>query len=219
MPSGQNSSLNRDSPIIIPDKPLYLPESPVDFGSSEHKNGKGLEVIANPDFTYVMNEDTDSVTILNKSGHIIKTVQVGESPNNIVIDRTHTKMYVTSNADILHPLVVVNYNETANAIEVGANPSAIAVDPKKNLVYVANFKSNDITVLNGTNTYDIDLNNQTFRIYKQIKNQFTLDSQINSLNKQFYNPTDTTDSLQNTQINISKASKAGKVYNPSRLGC
>ena len=113
---------------------------------------------------------TDSVTILNKEGQIIKTVQVGESPNNIVIDKgTHTKMYVTSNEDILHPLVVVKYNETANAIKVGDNPSAIAVDPKRNLVYVANFKSNDITTINGTNNYNINLNNQTFKIYKQIK--------------------------------------------------
>ena len=201
----QNSSLPNNSPIEGTYKFKELKPSYVNFGLSldehgkGHDNGKGLEIMADSNFTYVMDNDTDSVTIIkNSNWGIEKTVQVGESPNNIAIDRIEKKMYVTSGEDILHPLVVIDLKQSSSDLRVGNQPSGIAVDPVSHVVYVANFGSNDITIVqeNGNNTYSsqtVSLDNQTVRTYNHTDDRTDLTNDYSPASNQVnssieYNP-------------------------------
>ena len=120
----------------------------IDFGT-KHPNGSGLEIIVNHNksMTYVMNNLSDTIAVVTDKGEVQKFVQVGESPNNIALDTAGNKMYVTSDADTLHPLVVIDLDLPSDSIGVGTNPSGIAIDPQTHLVYVSNFGSNDISVV------------------------------------------------------------------------
>ena len=153
-----------------------IQKTDIDFGGPQHLNGTGLKMIADSKSKsiYVLDNETDSVTLINTTSSdwkVEKTLQVGESPNNIAIDSHTNKMYVTSGQDILHPLVVINLNSKfPNTIKVGTQPSGIAVDPKNQVVYVANFGSDDISKIstggNSKKYEPISLKGKNVSIYK-----------------------------------------------------
>jgi DNA-binding beta-propeller fold protein YncE len=111
----------------------------------------------------VINGATCNGTDHSGCGHLAATVKVGPGPAGAVVnDRTHT-VYVVNNANGDSPGTVSVINgATCNATIItgcsgpfptaatGNSPLFIAADTRTGTLYVTNFSSASVTILNGT---------------------------------------------------------------------
>jgi DNA-binding beta-propeller fold protein YncE len=111
----------------------------------------------------VINGATCNGTDHSGCGHLAATVKVGPGPAGVVVnDRTHT-VYVVNNANGDSPGTVSVINgATCNATIItgcsgpfptaatGNSPLFIAADTRTGTLYVTNFSSASVTILNGT---------------------------------------------------------------------
>jgi DNA-binding beta-propeller fold protein YncE len=111
----------------------------------------------------VINGATCNGTDHSGCGHLAATVKVGPGPAGVVVnDRTHT-VYVVNNANGDSPGTVSVINgATCNATVItgcsgpfptaatGNSPLFIAADTRTGTLYVTNFSSASVTILNGT---------------------------------------------------------------------
>ena len=105
-------------------------------------------------FMYVVNQHTESVTVLNTISNTVvgSPIPVGKNPVAIAFDPVHNRMYVAN--EFSNTISVINI--TTNTV-VGPpipdgrnNPLAIAFDPVHNRMYVANELINTVLVIDTT---------------------------------------------------------------------
>jgi YVTN family beta-propeller protein len=102
----------------------------------------------NPDneFVYVINLQSDSVSVIDQNNDVVESVAVGDGPLHITHNSGNGNMYVTSNPDsavVIEDMVVVidQNNDVVDTITVDDAPAAIAYNPANQKMYVANFFS------------------------------------------------------------------------------
>ena len=116
--------------------------------------GQGINILADPnkDLIYLVSKDSNTVSIMNSTAkRLIQTVHVGNNPNSISMDSEEGKLYVTSEDDET-PLVVIDTNQILNQVDglkVASSPTGVAIDPETRMIFVANFDSDNVTVING----------------------------------------------------------------------
>jgi YVTN family beta-propeller protein len=113
-----------------------------------------VNVLADPktNMIFVSNQDSDNISIIDANTHSIKTIQVGQGPNNVALDDRSNKVYVVSEQDILHPVMAIDADniDEISSIQVGHHPTGITVDSAKHMIYVANYIDGTVSVLNGS---------------------------------------------------------------------
>ena len=125
-----------------------------------------VQVVVNPntDMIYVANKDGNTISVIDgKTNRLNNTVPVGKSPVNIAVDQDTNMIYVANKGDNMvsvingklwekHSLGIgvdsLPMNHIKN-VKVGTGPDGIAVDPYTNMIYVANYGDNTMSVIDG----------------------------------------------------------------------
>ncbi|CAG0933418.1 PE-PGRS family protein PE_PGRS18 [Thermoflexales bacterium] len=96
---------------------------------------------------YVVNNGSNSVTVINGVTHSKTTVGVGTYPQAIAVNPVTNKVYVANyfSVTIIDGVTQAITNVNTDAIQ----SRAVAVNSVTNKVYVANYDSNTVTVLDG----------------------------------------------------------------------
>lgn len=104
---------------------------------------------------YVTNEGSDNVSVIDrKSGKVVATVMVGDQPKGIAVaqEREHSRIYVANSGSDTVSVIDPTTNKVEHEIPVvfGRGPEGIAVarlSSEKQLVYVTNYNSNSVSVI------------------------------------------------------------------------
>src|SRR5690606_33297660 len=125
-------------------------------------------VAVNPvtNLVYVANSGGSSVSVIDGgTNEVIATVEVGVFPRGVAVNPNTNRRYVANDVDDTVSVISMTYVEhfwlldglqndndvEITAVGVGDGPYGVAVNPVTNLVYVANFASNTVTVIDGNN--------------------------------------------------------------------
>lgn len=113
---------------------------------------------------YVTNEESNNVSVINRqTGEVVATVLVGKRPRGVAVGvrRDALRVYVANSGS--HSLSVIN--PTTNKVDTevpirfgwGAEGVAVArINPDKELVFVTNYSSNNISVIDGTTYQELE---------------------------------------------------------------
>jgi len=109
-------------------------------------------------FTYVANQLSNNVTVIDKTGQVVAVVGLQPSSlpgfnspvaiavNSNTSSSNYGKVYVVGSvADTIS--VIDNSHSVINEISTGARPIAIAFNPVNEQLYVPNFAANNVTVI------------------------------------------------------------------------
>ncbi len=99
---------------------------------------------------YVVNQYSNSVTVIDETTSATATVPVGSYPTAIAVNATTNKIYVTNQSSNSVTVIDGASNSTA-VVATGRSPEALDINPVTNKIYVANYGSNSVTVINGAN--------------------------------------------------------------------
>lgn len=69
---------------------------------------------------------------------LLRTVPVGDSPEEVVVDPTHGSVYVSERSMAKVSVIDTATMAVVDAIDVGIQPRGLAIDPEAGYVYVAN---------------------------------------------------------------------------------
>jgi YVTN family beta-propeller protein len=99
---------------------------------------------------YVSNWLDNSVTIVNGATSATTTISVGASPQALAVNSLN-RVYVAVSNDLIGSVVVIDGNTESiiATVPVGRGPTAVAIDPNTDFVYVTNAIDNTVTVING----------------------------------------------------------------------
>jgi len=105
---------------------------------------------------YVVNNGSNSVTVINGMTHSKTTISVGTSPQAVAVNPVTNKVYVATYFNIT---VIDGATQGTTNVNTGAMQSqAVAVNSVTNKVYVANYDSGTITILDGATLNTTSLN-------------------------------------------------------------
>lgn len=149
----QGGLLSTPSPSDVEDHVLT---SSISTGVGIHPQG----VAVNPanGFTYIANQLSNTVSIINADGQLISSVQLEpanfpgyNSPVALAVNTNSSssnfgKVYVVGSVANTVSVIDLNHQLTAT-IAVGSRPLAIAFNPINHNLYVANFAANKISVI------------------------------------------------------------------------
>jgi YVTN family beta-propeller protein len=99
------------------------------------------------DYVYVMNTDSDNVSVINGT-KLVGTVAVGGAPEESVFDSQNDCVYVASFSS--DSVFVINGTTLVGTIAVGSSPYSPAYDSENGYIYVPNYGSTTVSVINGT---------------------------------------------------------------------
>ncbi len=100
---------------------------------------------------YVVNESSNSVTVINGAINATTTVNVGNAPIAVAVNPITNMVYVANigvGSGKINILIDGATNSTTT-LTVGTDPEAIAINPITNMIYVACYGSNNVIVING----------------------------------------------------------------------
>ena len=97
---------------------------------------------------YVVNQNGNSVTVIDGSTYYTATVFTGAAPNAIAVNSVTNKIYVT-NGSAGNVTVIDGATNRTSSVTTGAGPIAVAVNSATNKIYVANYYANSVTVIDG----------------------------------------------------------------------
>ena len=97
---------------------------------------------------YVVNQNSNSLTIIDGVTELTTTVATGILPTAIAINPVTNKIYVT-NGNSNSVTVVDGQTNQTTTVPTGGYPAGIAVNPVTDRIYVANFEANNVTVIDG----------------------------------------------------------------------
>lgn len=99
---------------------------------------------------YVSNWLDNSLTIVNGATNATTTIALGASPQALAVNSSN-KVYVAVSDNLNGSVAVIDGNTESiiAMVPVGRGPSAVAVDPNTDFVYVTNAVDNTVTVING----------------------------------------------------------------------
>ena len=100
---------------------------------------------------YVVERDDNSVSVIDGSTNaVIATIPVGAAPHNICVDSVRNMIYVVCAGSRLVYVIDGSNDVAIDSVAVGRDPvGGIAIDVGSNEVYVTNYGSNDISVVDG----------------------------------------------------------------------
>lgn len=103
---------------------------------------------ANKGNIIVIDGNTD--TIVQTIPILVGERFLGNTAKSIAVNEITNKIYSVNGKN---QIIVVDENNNSTTINVGKNPVSLAIDELNNKIYVANFDSNDVTLIDGaTNT-------------------------------------------------------------------
>ncbi|MGC2111587.1 MAG: hypothetical protein WA655_18870 [Candidatus Korobacteraceae bacterium] len=95
---------------------------------------------------YVVNQNSNSVTVIDGASNATVTVPVGSTPQGVDVNASTNKIYVTN--EIGNTVTVIDgSNNATSTLGVGNHPVAVAVNATTNKIYVANYLDNSVTVI------------------------------------------------------------------------
>lgn len=114
-----------------------------------------VKVDPSNNWVYVANIDSNSISIIDSiTNKVIKTIKGINSPYGISINPISDRVYVSniasSTVTVLDRKINNNFTILKN-IKVGMAPSSMDIDIQRNLIFVSNFLSDSVSIINGTN--------------------------------------------------------------------
>ena len=115
-----------------------------------------IAVTPDNNFVWVVNTDTDSVSVINvrnDANQKIAEIEVGDEPNNLAITPNGQTVYVANTISGTVSVISTANRQVVGTIPVGTEPYGIALTPNGSKLYVTNARSDDISVIStATNT-------------------------------------------------------------------
>lgn len=116
---------------------------------------------ADPVFTvaggraYVLNSDTDSVSVIDTASSMVRSVAVGQHPCDVAVSPDARRAYVANFRD--NSLSVIGSADTVTAtIAVGANPCRIVVNSDGTRAFVVNNRDDSLSVIDTASARVVD---------------------------------------------------------------
>ena len=138
-------------------------------------NPYGVTVVGNR--AYVANQGTNTVTVLDTSNAaaptLVRTITVGSAPTGLVASPDGSKVYVANRTSGTVSVIntatntVVDINTattTIDSIKVGSQPEFLAVNASGSRLYVANYGSGTVSVIDTATNKVVDTNTATTTI-------------------------------------------------------
>ena len=97
---------------------------------------------------YVVNQNSNKVTVIDGSTNGTTSVATGNSPRALAINPATNKIYVANDSSNTVTVIDGATNRTST-VSVGSYPCAIGVNPATNKIYVSNYNSNSLTIIDG----------------------------------------------------------------------
>jgi YVTN family beta-propeller protein len=95
---------------------------------------------------YVLSYGDDTMSVIDgTSDAVTKTIRLGMHPQAIAVDEQSGRIYVANQREGSVTVVDGKTNSAVTKVKVGTIPYAIGIDA--HVVYVANFSSNNVTVI------------------------------------------------------------------------
>lgn len=127
-----------------------------EVGALASTSGYSYGIAPNPAGTkvYVANFWDGNVSVIDTAGNTVETViQLGDSPDSMVMNSAGTKLFVTSASESNLTVINPDTNAVTAKIRVGSFPIAVALNPTGTRAYVANRDSGTVSVIDtATNT-------------------------------------------------------------------
>lgn len=104
-----------------------------------------------------------TVSVMDENGDVIKTVNVGLHPNDIIANKKGTKVYVANaNSDTVSIIDTKTYNVenivvSPEKIPYGFSPDALVLSPDERYLFVADGNTNSVSVIDLNNNQVIGL--------------------------------------------------------------
>jgi YVTN family beta-propeller protein len=107
-----------------------------------------IAVNANSNKIYVVNQQSNNVTVIDGATDLTATVATGSFPMALAINSLTNKIYVANGNG--NSVTVIDGNTlAATSLNVGQRPQALAVNSTTNRIYVANFVDATVSVIDG----------------------------------------------------------------------
>jgi len=122
-------------------------------GISLESNPRGIAINPATDIAVVVNEKSDSVSIVDlNTQSVILTIPVGKKPKGVAIDTGLNLVIVGGSHDNTISIIDLNNYQIISTIPVGKEPEGIAVNPDPesssgHIALVANHKDNAVSVI------------------------------------------------------------------------
>ncbi|GCE40146.1 collagen triple helix repeat domain protein [Rhodococcus wratislaviensis] len=97
--------------------------------------------------TYVANQSSKSVSVLDATNVVVGSVTVGTSPTGVAANPAGTRVYVTNSGSGNVSVIDTATNKVVATIGVGTTPNAVAVNPSGTRAYVTNSGSGNVSVI------------------------------------------------------------------------
>lgn len=105
---------------------------------------------------YVVNQNSNSVTVIDGATYNTATISVGASPNALAINPATNRIYVVNGSAATVTVIDGATNHTSS-VSTGASPVAVAVNSATNKIYVANYYANSVTVIDGATNSTVNV--------------------------------------------------------------
>lgn len=154
----------RTNDIYVIDPKDQKVEAMLDLSSLATPVGTRGMVIAANNLAYIVHRGLNSVIVLDVSGItdngidyevvdpiLIDVLPGGKDPEGIALSPDEKKLFVSNQGDNTVDVIDVETRTLEKRIAISGNaPAQLVVDATRNLLYVLNFVSNDITLINLT---------------------------------------------------------------------
>jgi YVTN family beta-propeller protein len=97
---------------------------------------------------YVVNQNSNKVTVIDGATNGTTSVPTGNSPRALAINPTTNKIYVANDSSNTVTVIDGATNHTST-VPVGSYPCALDVNLATNKIYVSNYNSNSLTIIDG----------------------------------------------------------------------
>ncbi|KAF0959627.1 Ig-like domain-containing protein [Rhodococcus sp. T7] len=97
--------------------------------------------------TYVANQGSKSVSVLDANNAVVGSVTVGTSPTGVAANPAGTRVYVTNSSSGNVSVIDTATNKVVATVTTGTTPNAVAVNPTGTRAYVTNSSSGNVSVI------------------------------------------------------------------------
>ena len=97
---------------------------------------------------YVVNQNSNNVTVIDEATNSTTTIPVGVYPAAIAVNPATNRVYVANQASN-NVSVIDGASNTTTKVATGHSPAAVAINFVTNQIYVANYFDNTVTAING----------------------------------------------------------------------
>ena len=111
-----------------------------------------FQVAYNPGngFMYVVNQNSDSVSVIDQNNDVVDTVTVGDFPIAVAFNPGNKNMYVVNGLSESVSVIDQN-NNVVDTITVEIGPQGVAYNPGNGFMYVANQGIDTVSVIDQNN--------------------------------------------------------------------